>query len=210
MMKMLTRVSAMLLGSWVMAVAVTPVLAQASPMEVYQRYVEARDRGDVETIVSLFAEDGVFVGGGGCRPTPCVGSAAIRTSFQNQIVGHYKATQLDSRVEGDTVIWRASIENDLTRAAGIAQIRTAGTTVVRGGKITELRALPDPTDAETARFLEWQARQAPTTVPSTLPRAGDAVPDPLAVALATFGAGALLIGAGVRCLRHARPTGPGC
>ena len=108
------------------------------------------------------------------------------------------------------MIWRASIENDLTRAASIAQIRTAGTTVVRGGKITELRALPDPTDPETARFLEWQARQAPAAVPSTLPRAGEALPDPLAVALATFGAGVLLIGAGMRCLRHARPAGTRC
>lgn len=205
-MKVLTRVSAILLGSCVMMVAVTPALAQISPMEVYQKYLDARDRGDVEAVVSLFTEDGVFVGGGGCRPTPCVGSAAIRTSFQNQIVGHYKATLLDSRVEGDTVVWRASIENDMTRAAGVASIRTAGTTVVRDGKIAELRALPDPTDPETARFLEWQARQAPAAVPSTLPRAGDAVPDSLAVALATFVAGVLLVGAGVHCLRHARPA----
>jgi SnoaL-like protein len=165
--------------------------------------VDARDRGDTESVVSLFAKDGIFIGGGGCRPTPCVGSAAIRTSFQNQVAGHYRITQLDARVEGDTVIWRASAENDMTRAAGVARILTAGITVVRDGKITELRALPDPTDAETARFLEWQARLAPA-VPSTLPRAGDPLPDSFSVALATFVAGVLLVGAGLRCLRFAR------
>jgi uncharacterized protein (TIGR02246 family) len=179
-----------------------PAAAQASPMEVYQRYLDARDRGDVDAVVSLFAEDGVFVGGGGCRPTPCVGSAAIRTSFQNQVAGHYKATLLDARVEGDTVFWRASIENDMTLAAGVARIRTAGTTVVRDGKITELRALPDPTDAETARFLEWQARQSPA-IPSTLPRAGDATPDSFSDALATLVTGLVLVGAGALCLRTA-------
>jgi ketosteroid isomerase-like protein len=186
------------------AMSTAPALAQASPMEVYQKYLDARDRGDVEAVVSLFAEDGVFVGGGGCRPTPCVGSAAIRTSFRNQVVGHYRATLLDSRVEGDTVFWRATIENDMTLAAGIPRIRTAGTTVVRGGKIAELRALPDPSDPDTARFLEWQARQAPA-MPAALPRAGDAEPGPFSVALATLLAGILLIGAGARCLRR-----PGC
>ena len=203
-MKLVLLTASILIGiSSLVVLGTAPVLAQTSPMEVYQRYLDAAARRDVETVVSLFAEDAIFVGGGGCRPTPCVGSSAIRTSFQNQVAGHYKITLLDARVEGDAVFWRASAENDLTRAAGVAQIRTAGTTVVRDGKITELRALPDPTDAETARFLEWQAQQAPA-VPSTLPRAGDATPDPFSVALATFAAGVLLIGAGALCLRNAR------
>ncbi|HZO30521.1 MAG TPA: nuclear transport factor 2 family protein [Chloroflexota bacterium] len=168
------------------------VAAQMSPMEVYQKYLDAYRRGDVAGIVALFSDDAVFVGGGGCRPTPCVGQAAIRAAYQNQFTGHYQLTLLDAQVDGETIRWRASVQNEATHAAGVARIITTGTTEVRDGKIVALRGLPDPSDPETATFVAWQARQA-APMPTQLPRAGDAELRPVDVPLVLPAVGVVLV-----------------
>jgi len=168
------------------------VAAQTSPMEVYQKYLDAYGRGDVAGIVALFADDAVFVGGGGCRPTPCVGQAAIRTAYERQLTGRYQLSLLDAQVDGETIRWRASVQNEATHAASVARIITTGTTDVRGGKIVALRALPDPSDPETATFIAWQARQA-APMPSQLPRAGDVAPHTLDTLLGFRAIGVALV-----------------
>lgn len=168
-------IAIMLVGSWILlAVTVSPSLAQASPPDVYQQYIEAYQRRDVAAIVALFAEDGVFVGGGGCRPTPCTGKVAIQRAYEIQLTGNYRLTVLERQANGDTISWRATLENDATRAAGVGRIVTTGTAEIRDGRIAALRGLPDPSDAETARFVAWQSAQPPAT-PAALPRAGDAM-----------------------------------
>lgn len=177
-------------------------LAQTAPLDVYQRYIEAYERGDVAAIVSLFADDGVFVGGGGCRPTPCVGKAAIQRAYESQLTGNYRLTVLDRQVAGDTISWRATLVNDATSAAGVARIVTTGTAEVRAGKIASLRGLPDPSDAETATFVAWQVAQPPA-MPAALPRAGDAETPSWWSLLLLALVGAALVGAGTWQVRSA-------
>lgn len=175
-MRSRTRVVVSSIGFWLLTTLdLGVVAAQASPMEVYQKYLDAYRRGDVAGIVALFAEDAVFVGGGGCRPTPCVGQTAIRTAYERQLTGRYQLSLLDAQMDGETIRWRAALQNEATHAAGVARIITTGTTEVRDGKIDALRALPDPSDPETAAFIAWQAREA-APMPAQLPRTGESEP----------------------------------
>jgi hypothetical protein len=97
--------------------------------------LSGRERGDVPAIVALFADDATFVGGSGCRPTPCIGKAAIQKAYENQRTDRYRLKVIDRRVEGGTVTWRAELQNDATHAAGVERIITTGTMEVHDEKI---------------------------------------------------------------------------
>ena len=92
-------------AAWLAAViaSATTVFAQTDPLAVYHRYLDASARGDAAAAADVFAEDGVFVGGGGCRPTPCVGKAAIRRAFENIAAAHQQLSNVTTEVSGNIV-----------------------------------------------------------------------------------------------------------
>jgi uncharacterized protein (TIGR02246 family) len=180
----------------------TTVIAQTDPLAVYHRYLDASSRGDAAAVADIFAEDGVFVGGGGCRPTPCVGKAAIRQAFENIAAAHQQVSVVATEVSGNTVAFRAEAVNDSIRAAGLERILSAGTAEVRGDRIAELRALPDPSDPQTARYLAWQAAQTPAQTPAALPRAGSATAGRADVLAVVLGCALVAGGYALRCRRR--------
>jgi len=159
-----------------MLVAVLPaslgVAAADDPATVVQRFIEVRNRYDVEGTLALVTDDIRTVGGPRCtEAAPCIGVAAFRMVLEGGfIVNHIHVTIIGTpQVSGTTVRLRQEVRADIYRAAGVERIVTNSTVEVRDGKIASIIDIPDASDAQTAQFLAYQrARQsAPTAPPRT-------------------------------------------
>ena len=109
-------------------------LAQTDPVAVFRQAIEARNRGDIAAMMALFTDDAVREDGA-CQP-PCVGLAAVRSSFQKNIDEHFQANLVSAEGAGDTVTGRAEISSDAFRARGIEKRMTSYTIKLRDGKIS--------------------------------------------------------------------------
>jgi len=159
-----------------MLLAVLPaslgVAAADDPATVVQRFIAARNRGDVAATLALVTDDIRFVGGPDCTPaTPCVGVAALRTDIEGFIAAHVQVTIVGvPQVSGTTVHVRIEARGDPFRAAGVERVVETETAEVRNGKVASLISSPDTSDAQTARFLASPPpAQGP---PSAPPRTG--------------------------------------
>jgi ketosteroid isomerase-like protein len=121
-------------------------LAQTDPVTVFRQAVDARNRGDIVSMMALFTDDAVREDGA-CQP-PCIGLAAVRTSFQKNIDEHFHANVISAEGAGDTVTARAEISSDTFRARGIEKRMTSYTIKLRGEKIVRWTSpLPPKTPA---------------------------------------------------------------
>jgi ketosteroid isomerase-like protein len=118
---------------FVATVAALPGLAQSDPVAVFRQAIDARNRGDIVAMMALFTDDAVREDGS-CQP-PCVGLAAVRTSFQKNIDERFQAKLISAEGSGDTVTGRAEISSDAFRARGIEKRMTSYTVKLRDGKI---------------------------------------------------------------------------
>jgi ketosteroid isomerase-like protein len=116
-------------------VAVLPSVgfAQSDAVAVFRQAIDARNRGDISTMMALFTDDAVREDGS-CQP-PCVGLAAIKRSFQKNIDEHFQAKVTSAQGTGDTVTATAEISSDAFRAQGLEKRMTSYTIQLRGGKI---------------------------------------------------------------------------
>jgi hypothetical protein len=133
-----------------MSLAVLPRLglAQTDPVGVFRQAIDARNRGDIAAMMALFNDDAVREDGA-CQP-PCVGLAAVRSSFQKNIDEHFQAKVTSAEGAGDTVTARAEISSDEFRARGIEKRMTSYTIKLRDGKISRWTSpLPPQTPAKT-------------------------------------------------------------
>src|ERR1051326_2200352 len=96
------------------------VLAQADPVTVFQQAVDARNRGDIDGVMRLMADDAVRQDGT-CVPN-CTGEASLRRSFQQNIDEHFQATVLAAQATGGTIKARAELRSDVFRAAGAERV----------------------------------------------------------------------------------------
>ena len=123
-------------------------LAQSDPVAVFRQAIDARNRGDIVAMMALFTDDAVREDGS-CQP-PCVGLAAVRTSFQKNIDEHFQAKVTSAEGSGDTVTARAEISSDAFRARGIEKRMTSYTVKLKDGKIARWTSpLPPQSPAKT-------------------------------------------------------------
>src|SRR5436305_13262138 len=123
-------------------------LGQADPVAVFRQAIDTRNRGDIVAMMALFTDDAVREDGS-CQP-PCVGLAAVRASFQNNIDEHFQANVTSAEGAGDTVTARAEISSDAFRAQGVEKRMTSYTIKLRGGKIASWTSpLPPKPPAKT-------------------------------------------------------------
>jgi ketosteroid isomerase-like protein len=123
-------------------------LAQSDPVAIFRQAIDARNRGDIVAMMALFTDDAVREDGS-CQP-PCVGLAALRASFQNNINEHFQANVISAEGAGDTVTARAEISSDAFRAQGVEKRMTSYTVKLRGGKIASWTSpLPPKPPAKT-------------------------------------------------------------
>ena len=143
--------------------AATGARAQVDPKALLQKQFETLARGDVAGALALYTDDAVVDGAGLCAAAPCVGKAAIQKEFENRIANKVHATGLNYYVSGTVVTTRYAVQSDSTRKAGVDRIIGWEIVELKAGKIGSARGpLWERTDAQTARYLEWQRTQRAT------------------------------------------------
>jgi limonene-1,2-epoxide hydrolase len=160
----------------VAAVGVAAQAAQATdPLAVLQRFVAARNAGDVAGAMALVADDIRFVGGPVCTPEqPCLGRDVAQRDVVEQFISTFHAhlTIIGTpQVTGNQVLIRTEVTDDRSRAAGVDRLVANLTVEVRDGKIVRWVSLPDASDPQTATFLASPPAQ-PAAPPAQLPRTG--------------------------------------
>ena|SRR5215831_3754093 len=137
--------------------------AQSDSKAPVKQYVETLNRGDAASALALFADNAVFdVSGGLCVAAPYVGKAVIQKELERRVADKFHVTILQTYVSGNVLTRRAEFRSDTIKKAGVE--RTIGWTIfeTKGEKIAyERGGIPDRSDPETARFIEWQQTQPP-------------------------------------------------
>jgi ketosteroid isomerase-like protein len=150
-----------LLASTLTLAAAPVALAQSDPADLLEKSFEAFNRGDAAGALAMFAEDAVFdVPGGLCAATPCVGKATILKELEHEVTDKPHVTILKTYVSGDVVTSRVEFRSDTVKKAGVERIIGWVITEMKGDKIAYTRGgIPDRSDPQTARFVEWMRAQ---------------------------------------------------
>ncbi len=142
----------------ILTVASTMAVAQDDPVQVIQKFYDARNRGDIDAALAFWADDAVQ-DGAGCWP-PCVGKAAIRKRLDRH-VNEIKLTRtiIASYPSGNIVTQRLETRHKFSRDAKLDRIICWSIWEVKAGKLVYLRHVHDRTDPQTARFIKWRQEQ---------------------------------------------------
>lgn len=142
-----------------LAAALGASIAQADPVAVQQQLIDALARGDIAAAVALFTDDGVIDAESGfCAKAPCVGKAAIQKDFERYTADKSRhVTTLNTYVSGNVLVTRFEARSAAIQKAGVERVILWSIREFRGDKIASTRCcLPERTDSQTARFLEWE------------------------------------------------------
>jgi len=141
----------------------TGARAQVDPKALVQKQFETLARGDVAGALALYTDDAVVDGAGLCAAAPCVGKAAIQKELEHRIANNMQATGLNYYVAGTVVTARYAVHSASTQQAGVDRIIGWEIVELKAGKIGSARGpVWERTDAQTARYLEWQRTQPAT------------------------------------------------
>jgi len=133
--------------------------AQGGSEDVQVQIVNALSRGDVATALGLFTDDAVIDAQSGfCTDKPCVGKDAIRKDLERLAADKTRRiTLLNTYAAGNVLVTRFEARSATIQSAGLDRIVLWSIREMRGGKIAALRCcLPERTDSQTARFVEWE------------------------------------------------------
>ncbi|MGA2397077.1 MAG: nuclear transport factor 2 family protein [Steroidobacteraceae bacterium] len=142
----------------ILAAAAGRALAQGDPVSVQKQLFAALARGYVEAALALFTDDAVIdTESGLCAKAPCVGKAAIQKDFERYVADKSRhVTALNTYVSGNVLVTRFEARSATIQKAGVDRIILWSIRELRGDKIASSRCcLPERTDPQTARFLEW-------------------------------------------------------
>jgi hypothetical protein len=132
--------------------------ADGDPVAVQQQLLDALSRGDVPGALALFTDDAVIDSASGpCTEAPCVGKAAIEKDLQQLVVDKTRrVTPLKTYIAGPLLITRFEARSAKIKDAGVDRIVLWGIREMQGDKIASIRCcMPERTDPQTARFLDW-------------------------------------------------------
>ena len=132
---------------------------QADTIAVERELLDALSRGDVQAALAFFTDDAVIDSESGlCAKTPCVGKAAIQKDFERYVTDKSRHSKpLKSYLSGDVLVTRFEARSDTITKAGADRIILWGIREFRGDKIISSRCcMPERTDPQTAKFLEWE------------------------------------------------------
>jgi ketosteroid isomerase-like protein len=133
-------------------------LAEGDSVAVQQQLFDALARGDVAAALTLFTDDAVIDSESGlCARAPCVGKAAIQKDLERFAADKSRhITVLGTYVSGDILVTRFEARSAVIQKAGVDRVILWGIRQMRGGKIASYRCcMPERTDPQTLRFLEW-------------------------------------------------------
>ena len=133
-------------------------IGHADPAAVQQQLFAALDRGDVTAALALFTDDAVIDAESGlCAKAPCVGKTAIQKDLERFVADKSRRVSvLNTYGSGNVLVTRFEARSDTMQKAGVERIILWGIREMRGDKISSYRCcMPERTDPQTARFLEW-------------------------------------------------------
>jgi hypothetical protein len=181
--------------------ATPPPAPVADPLALLNADIAARNRGDINAAVALFADNATFTTAA-CQP--CTSKAGIVDTLQHLQIDHWQITPFNNQVAGNTVTGKSTLTSDSIRARGFQRIIADESLTAQNGLIVNFTSAPDPSDPETMRFLIAASRPPgpPPTLPSTgVSRSDVGVRSRLVLEYAMYGAftvGLLLTGFGIR------------
>ena len=148
-------------------------------MSVVLRWMDAEQRGDLDTAAAQFADSAVFISNkvtGNCsQQTPCTDSAGIRQQTQGNIAEHICSTFLTLQVSGAVVTGKREIRSDSRRANGVERTLQSFMAVVPQDKITFFVGALDLADPQSVLNGAINAGTQPAGTPlpnPTTPCAG--------------------------------------
>ena len=127
--------------------------------DVYELWVDAQNRGDVPTQLSLLHDDARLTAWSYCLPT-CTGRAAIRRALEQQAPLGDRSPLPTPTVAGGTITARRELRSETTRRAGVERIVLLDRFETRDGKIGAATMRLDLEDAATATFYEFLRGQS--------------------------------------------------
>lgn len=131
---------------------------------IYQQWVEAINRGDIDTVMDLLADDAIYDYGFTCNGRDCRGKEAIQDEIVAMISSHARFTPtrvvVDTYTAGDWTQTAVSgwneVRTDGYHEAGLDRFIGVVTLGLRGDKIASATYLGDRTDDATKQYLDRQ------------------------------------------------------
>jgi len=163
-------IPATLMGVTLLSVAgsTQPAAAQeAERVAIVSDFFDAWSRGDVDTALSAFADDAVFIAArvtGPCATqTPCTGLAGIREQLNFAVGLNICQTLREATVAGSVVTGQLESRTDVDRANGVERLKRSFIAQIPNDKITFFAVLNDFTDPQTAGTLTGAPLPNPET-----------------------------------------------
>jgi len=142
------------------------------PADVVRAYEEAYNKGDLDGLMSLYAEDARFRVAG---LFDLQGREALRGLAEYDQALHTKLEFSQMEIRGDTVICQVKETNDWIETADIGELYHQGAVVVRRGRISAIDATLTPeTDRAFRRIMmplmEWARTDRPGELSELMPQ----------------------------------------
>jgi ketosteroid isomerase-like protein len=147
---------------WIAAIGAcskpAPVAPRAAdhPERLMLAYTSALNRGALDEILALFADDVEIVGVGNCRGTPCIGREAARVGYLAEAVAEgIERENVGWTVEGDRVISWYQVHPGHSWPRTAEFIRGTMTFTIRDGHIARLENRHQIDDPETVVIRQY-------------------------------------------------------
>src|SRR3954468_9255007 len=128
--------------------------AEVDPASLAEQDLAAETRGDVAAALALYADDAMIQYGGLCW-TPCVGKAAIQKELERRIEAKNRWTIIGNYVSGNVAVVQTELRIGFIEESGVDRVIVWCIYETKGDKIAVVTLAGQPTDPQTARFIEW-------------------------------------------------------
>lgn len=153
-----------LLGSVLAVAAATSALAEESaqtggdPASLAERELAAETGGDAAAALTFYRDDAIIQYGGLCW-TPCVGKAAIQKELERRVEAKNRWKVVGKYVSDNVAVLKTELQIGYIEASGVDRVVVWNIYEVKDGKIAVATLVGQRTDPQTARFIEWSAKQ---------------------------------------------------
>jgi hypothetical protein len=131
---------------------------KVDPALLAEKDLAAETRGDVAAALALYADNAIIQYGGLCS-TPCVGKDAIRKELERRVGAKNRWKIVGRYVSGTVAVVKTELQIGYIEASGVDRVVVWIIYEVTDGKIAVATTVGQRTDPQTARFIEWFAKQ---------------------------------------------------
>lgn len=144
------------------ASAATPGNAYAQPKvdpaALAERDLAAETRGDVTAALALYADNAIVQYGGLCW-TPCIGKEAVQKELERRVGVKNRWKVVGKYVSDNVAVLKTELQIGYIESSGVDRVVVWNIYEVKDGKIAVVTLVGQRTDPQTARFIEWFAKQ---------------------------------------------------